>query len=578
MEQGNAGGFILAFFSVIGGALSGAGAFLENSATLATITGFIVAVALFFASQAWRSYRFLRLFRLGRPEGARFAVIARLARIMFFNPLKIFRDRSLLKRVRIEAEFECLVERPERGIGESGADYRKRIGAWRQSRADLFGAGGERIEAAHAGVIHGRFEEIDRYFDALEVMGLAGNELRFVTKVVIQDGFVAPLHLVAGVLRRFEEDWRKIIETYEHDSGETTHNDADNETLLALRGLREIQKFIFDCWLQWGPSIPVCSGGCGHFGGAWSSLQYGYGDENNSVELVGHQDHMRRMWRTLAENMPQGALAGRARVTGHIASSRYLPSAELHHRIGAALSKSWSSDEEGRLLILMSERTNERSADAENQIATASMDAPIGDFEPRKSYAYYYSAYLWAIFVVLRQKIDPSNAKPIWVPANREGDVGRVSDSEWLDFVPFFEHGNIADRETYSFMKRQLAEKAVAGLSKFVRDSEAFRTSGSAQEYPLRFAFACSLDHSGCGAPGDFRAASPAGAHGYEAESIPDYIRAAIAADPVLKDIVLFDEYAATHPHSSCALPESILRYFDHVKHVEKALTAEALR
>ena len=61
--------------------------------------------------------------------------------------------------------------------------------------------------------------------------------------------------------------------------------------------LLELKSFLFNCWLLWGPSITHCS--CG----MWSApndgygpdgqskkipiiLQYGYGDENNSIDVL----------------------------------------------------------------------------------------------------------------------------------------------------------------------------------------------------------------------------------------------------------------------------------------------------
>jgi hypothetical protein len=260
-----------------------------------------------------------------------------------------------------------------------------------------------------------------------------------------------------------------------------------------------------------------------------------------------------------------GVLAARAAVTGHLASSRFFEQTDLADRVGPALATSWRADEDGRILVLLSERDSDLTAEKEGQAVATVEDKKVGAVEPHNAAAFYYSAYLWAIFVILRQKIDPTSAGPIWVPANREPDVGRASASPWLDFIPFFEHGNIADPETFWFMKRQLAEKAVAGLEKIVRDSRAF-ANGGAGAYPLRFAFACSLDHSGCGCNAEFLDCRVDDARGLKA-----LMRALVAKSEVLAGIVLFDEYDAAHPHASCTLPASVDAYFEHVREVESA-------
>jgi hypothetical protein len=517
------------------------------------LAALVSAIYLFFRFQLGPSLKLLTLYRAGRPHGGIWRAAARVLSILAEAPIGIFQQKTLFKLVRMEVEIECLCERPVREVGERAGDFNARLRRWRAERAELRGA--ECVALAHAGKIQDRAEELDRYFDALTRLQRKEKDFRFAIKVHIGDGFVAPLHLVAGMLSKFDEDWAKIIRTYEADHNTATLNDTDNNTIAALRDLREIQKFIFDCWLQWGPSIPLCAPSCGNFGGAWTSLQYGYGDENNSIELVGSRAHLAEYWAGVKHDRPH-VLAVRADVKGHIASTRFFADTNLPLRIGRGLAESWSAVD--RTLLLLSEEDAERTSDKEGEIATAIGDKKVGVVTRHNGAANYYSAYLWIIFVVLREKL--ADGKSIWVPANRAPDQGKQSAAPWLDFIPFFEHGNIADEETFLFLKKQLARKAVTGLAQLVKDYEAKHNAAGA--YPLRFAFACSLDHPGCGAKPEFVDDAALAA------SLRRLAQQEVAASPVLKDIVLFDDYTAVHPHASCTLPFMVTRYFERVHEI----------
>lgn len=541
---------------------------VENWEWIVGVIAMVAGVVLFvrFVLTAALSYRAIRLYHIDTRVGGWWSSLVELAGAVGLNVLRVFNEKSLFKRVRMRLEFESLIERPmpTAELPQPGeTTYRQELAAWKAQRSRLFSASGGRelIEVDNASVIHGRFDNLDRLFDVLDRLGRPASEFRFATKVHIKDGFVAPLHLIAGVLRQFDEDWAKIIDTYEADHNLLAAPEPANDVLLTVRELREIQKFIFDCWLQWGPSIPLCGAGCGNFGGSWSSLQYGYGDENNSVELVGTKAYLRDLWQALPP--PKGVLAARAKVIGHIASSRFLPDGALTDRIGKALAVSWGADKTaGRLLVLMSERASDMTSGKEEQVANAIGDANVGVFEPHNKSANYYSAYLWAIFTILRRRVDDKEPGEVWMPTNPTLDLGKTSGAPWLDFIPFFEHGNIADRETFYFLKRQLAEKAVAGIVKLVTDSSVYRTTQDPRAYPLRFALASTLDHSGCGAdPVFFDGLDPS-------QSIYALIRAEAAKNPIAQAVVLFDEYTAKHPHASCTLPAMIQSYFGHVEEV----------
>ena len=84
--------------------------------------------------------------------------------------------------------------------------------------------------------------------------------------VAISTGFLAPLHLLAGLVAEVEDDWELILTQY----GRAVSRRHDPLSF------RTLQAFEFDCWLLWGPSIPVCT--CRQWSGV-KAVQYGYGDE-----------------------------------------------------------------------------------------------------------------------------------------------------------------------------------------------------------------------------------------------------------------------------------------------------------
>src|SRR5262245_39454054 len=128
--------------------------------------------------------------------------------------------------------------------------------------------------------------KIRRYFEALERRSLAKAEDagRFLTEARFESGYIAPIFLVTGLVNRFadEDGWNLVLDNYRR----LIEKDAFYATEL-----RELRSFLFNCWLLWGPSIQPCS--CEYWKSAASAgsagdlmIQYGYGDENNSIDIL----------------------------------------------------------------------------------------------------------------------------------------------------------------------------------------------------------------------------------------------------------------------------------------------------
>jgi hypothetical protein len=526
----------------------------EVAAGLVAIVGAIL-LALRFIDSFWRSYRLLRLYHAGDWRGWPVIALMTCLKIVLGAPLTIVTSRSLFNRVRMRLEYEALNARPG---PEDSADERR---AWFEGRRRLFARGAsELIQVETPQILQERFDDVGRYFSSLERVGLERSELRFETKVKIKRGFVAPLHLAAGLSRKFEDEWGEILRAYNQDRWDFSEI-LNERTHKALARLREIQLFIFDCWLLWGPSIPICHQHCLQFHGSWSSLQYGFGDENNSVEIVGDSAYLTQQWNSF--EVPAGVKAVSAEVTGHLANSRFINEEDAAHRIGPAIATSWNSDEDGKLLLLMSEEAHQRSAEEAGHVVKELALTQTGDIKPTREGDSYYSAYLWAIFVVLREEPGAKTASErAWIPVHPMPGYPRASAKPWLDLFTFFEHGNIADKQTFAFLKGQLAEKSVGGLARLVAEM------GDESEYPLRFAFACSIDESGCGNALRFHEAGvEKGPSGFARDTLPDLMwRHVQEKFPHLSETILFDYYdASVHPHSACSLPDGISQYFTHI-------------
>jgi hypothetical protein len=355
----------------------------------------------------------------------------------------------------------------------------------------------------------------------------------FTLKLEIEDAFIAPLHLIAGLLNRVDDEWREILNVYKKDMSDEQKKQTGAPWRLALKAIRPIQKFTFDCWLLWGPSIPICDETCSRHQGSMSSIQLGYGDENSSIEVIGNHETIGRTVGALAQKRDGSELAVNVATRGWLSHSHvYRDDAG----VSAAIRKSWEADENGRVLLLLEH------------------DGGKGSIDPKSDPSFYYTAYLWVCFVMMRDKGGE------FLPISSSDDARDISSSRepWLDFMPFFEHGNIAESATYEFLKRQLALKAMGGLARLVEEWEAAHPGVA---YPLKFAYACAIDDSGCGSDVKFSREDDIG-------DIKAEMAALLAgAYAKLKDIVLLDHYAAdaTNPHASCTMPDAIREFYDHV-------------
>ena len=493
------------------------------SATLG-LTGLVLALWLVY-QEFVRCFLLLRRVHHQTQRGSFWQVVGTVLRLAVTDGTLLSLDRrTLSRRTRILIEHELLADEPKpirdwRDGGEARPDaflpvrllaavrnyhrtwhaYRSKTRAWwHDMRPALRLHGDWTIYVDNPSLVNARLAEIECYFDCLHSLGYEGKEGdRFICPIEIRTGFIAPLHLLTGLYAKFDENWAPIIRSFDRDAdGGRYAPDAAGD-----RDLVQIQLFIYNCWLLWGPSIPVCE--CRNWRARYSVIQYGFGDENNSIELVGKtslikdalaelmsaQKEHERASRTIGAQrpdiMPFRGMAIPANVKGRLRLSGSLggrASAQVNALPPAAL-KSWGGLQNERPVLFISEidYTNAVDGDVESMNRDRGHIAVDGNALPSR----YYSAYLWVAIVVLYPT--PQGLASL-------GTMRPQPSEPWKDFIPFFEHGNLADPESCVFGKRQLAAKVVIGLA------AALKNWGAERE-PLHFAFASSIDEPGCGHP-----------------------------------------------------------------------------
>ncbi len=609
--------------TIVQGAGSGASVF-QLWQTWLTIGLLVVAVALF-TRQAIRSWRLARRMLAGRKWPITRAWLCVFAAVLD-NPAHAWSRRKLFDLVRKRLEFMIFYPRPDwywplrddddlyDGVAELNARVRNRdegraqvkkaqaaarerykaaVSQWRQDLSD--NRRRQVIVLELAGELNDGLSEVKLYFDTLRVLDPdPAAPIEFLTPVQINIGFIASQHLLTGLLVRFNEKWGGIIDGFERDTRDVTAligNARNDDTKLrdAAIDFRQIQSFIYHCWLLWGPSVPVCEPDCAAWFGSYGTLQYGYGDENNSIEIVGSRAtltaQVRELMGTEAEPGPGAkrrstrfgdVMAVPASVRGVL---QYSSIAQLgSDRVPDALFKSWGGGQDERpILRLSTVEVHDEDARAENDrrdFGKIKAEIVPQDVDPNRSR--YYSAYFWVMFVIERQRSGE------WAPVHPSGEVEGRSAALWKAAIPFFEHGNMADAASCAFAKVQLADKALNGLVHLVTAWE--RDAGVADSFPLRFAYVSGIDDPNCSkklALEELEGGTP----------VVDLMRARIDAEMnipgsaiaalVDRGIIVrksFDPVTGGNHHATCALPGDVAAHYARLDAHEEQAEREAAR
>lgn len=385
-------------------------------------------------------------------------------------------------------------------------------------------------------------EAIRRYFEVLvernRSKGLALNAPgAFLSTVKFVGGYIGPQFLVHGLLSRFKEDWKTVIDSYE---GQVRASNPPYS--LALVEFRASQ---YSCWLQWGPSIAICQ--CDQWHGANDDLnailpiayQYGFGDEDNSLDLVDitcRAQDRRQNLNGLLNGHEGHVRAGRYELVGRIRWGPNFGSGEFC-RAQRAIQGDGGTGLDGRAVLEL--KSGQRPKDTQSSAHATGRTSR------------YFSAYCWAMFVITDEHGQPFFAK------EEEG---------WRNLIPFFEHCNIADANTYLLQKSMLAVKVAEGVKRLL-----------AADPDVAMALVCTSDQSLCNDRNGVLYQPPS-----SSELVSHLLRAQIASDPALAALATAGRFKLPVTsmegdpdllhYSSCHLPDRIEEFF---RSIEKSVAHE---
>lgn len=419
-----------------------------------------------------------------------------------------------------------------------------------------------------------REEHWQHYFEALrdaDVGGLAEEEIGTAANVDVQWGFLAPQHLLAGLMSRFNEDWRPILGVYRQSLPTEGARDG---------GFANLQASQWNCWLVWGPSVPICS--CAQWEGHYA-FQYGYGDENNSLPLLdgaaaAGESALDRLAR---EVMAQGAGAGVAKLAGRLRWGPFrlrASQAAGGHEEGPATGDDdpdLDDDEPSapartstRKLLLADAQSALLCGDSLAQSDQSdSLLLELTSLQPSDMPRAYFSAYLWMMFLVTTGADDPDGPKLLWgrrYPTWPDRTALR-SQQLWRHLLPVFVHANIADPAALRFQRSTLIESSLATLRN-IWESRADNFHADDLRAGIRFHLVCASDYSGCGEAVRFppnQSLCDLMRKRLARETDADFARSVALPDPAETMSTRSEGLAAYF--SSCHLNEMIADYFDHV-------------
>ena len=412
-----------------------------------------------------------------------------------------------------------------------------------------------------------------QYFAHLVAAGVATEtDVASMVPVRVSMGFLSAQFLVAGLLSRFDDDWRPVLAAYQRSV-------VRNPDRGAFESLQASQ---WNCWLMWGPSIPVCQ--CEEWQGL-VAIQYGYGDENNSlpvVELASEAGVPKTLVPVLANLRSEARGARFAMVTGRMRWGPFFLERQQKERVLRDTDDDGTESEPSgsRLGMAGAQASVYDQVLAHRQKSDSVVLQLLRVDESVPESHVYFSAYLWVMFLVTTATpsaeapgIGPSLLRgkryPHW--SHDPADRRRMCDARlWEDLLPVFVHANIGDPAALRFQKGVLVGNTVH-LLRDVWERRAELFDGRDVAAGIRFHLVGASDYSGCGCEIRFAPET----------SLADQLRERVAADgdrAFAESIVLPapDETPQTRPwglkgfFSACHLPEMIVNYFDHVARLPK--------
>ncbi len=451
----------------------------------------------------WRSIRRKFLFFSGlhsQPSIQRFVYLAR-------NPYPTLRPAKIYRRAQLYIENEQFTHRDESNSDDEShsEEVTNKYLASAKARAPV------PIICESCFDIFERKDDIKRYFTAQQEVS---NCARYLSPIQFKSGYLAPTYLISGPLAEFDEDWPRIVNAYREKMAFL----AGKDPLKNLSELRKLQSFIWDCWVQWGPSVPIARSR------QWTSgpgapqlevaLQFGYGDENNSLPMcwIGNgsstsADKGKTFddWEKSLSAVRAEAATGAAwpvRASGYL---KWLKKDERNSRICYAQQDTKITTIDGGLRgeapTLPTDAPSDRKAMTTDGGDTDRnwMVFEAATVEKDESGPLFYSAYVWVLIAVCRRPID-SNKVDLTSEERRRGYelVHKGHNEHWRGLIPFFLHGNIAEPSVYEDIKRQLAIKTIDSLIHELARARTPLPNGDLRNADwLEFAFVAAFDDNG---------------------------------------------------------------------------------
>jgi hypothetical protein len=358
--------------------------------------------------------------------------------------------------------------------------------------------------------------------------------------VVQGTAYIAAQHLLAGLLARMDEDWRKVLDVYDRvaeDDRNALGLLPDGATSAPFDRLQTAQ---WICWLIWGPSIPACT--CYAWEGL-RALQLGYGDENFSLPVFDAPQSAGLLDR-LASGLKESRVAAvPVEFSGRLTWAPSLCSDADPKKKPPETQKSLFAPESGSVAVLLE---SAKSTDKANRS--------------------YFTSYQWMMFLVGKDAEKPGgpprllgDARYPKFPPRTQQDIDDARNQRlWRNLVPVFVHANLADAEVFAQQRDMLVDNAVALLrSLWSKQDKLFDEAG------IRFFLVAASDYTGCGSEPQFPSAKPL------AELLKDRLK----GEEGLKNAISIPEFkqgdAAWSPiagyFSTCAMPFMVNNYYTYV-------------
>ena len=254
-----------------------------------------------------------------------------------------------------------------------------------------------------------------RYFEFFSqekvrrAFGIQDSQLTWVIKLQIEEAYATPTCLLTGLLSQYDESWEEFIKRYV-----STAYITENDGILNQIVLPNELYFTF-AWLLWGPSYEL------EYRKYWAGLcQLSYGDESNSIPAIANMES------SVAERL----------------KAKFFENE--NHRYSALISAEITICDKKPFYASLRANINPKNMYFYDKVEHGDLafGVRIDDFVSCMNYKakkYYSTAYVWILFELEDKALSFKPEKS----------------------VAFFEHSNLADKETYQFLIDTLIDKSL---------------------------------------------------------------------------------------------------------------------